>query len=579
VRIRSAESGFAGSNERSREAEPGRSAWLAVLCLILLGCSGQILVPQIARSTTETEPRCEVSSGRVTARRLSRNEYNNTMRDLFNFDTGRPADTFPADVSGGDAQNNSGLTVTDLFFEKHEATVADLSSRAIEKGFIRCDPSNVEKRLCARQTLAPFMRRAWRRAVTEDEIQVVLAYLDVVAAEPTEPQPFRQAIALGIQDILMSPNFLFRFEMLDKPNEAQAQKLSGYELASRLSYFIFESTPDDGLLTAAETGALEDPSQLESQVQRMLSDPKAQALVDRLAEDWLWANKVDVLNPKAARYPNFDADMRQSLKHETALYLREFVLGENRFSDIWDSKFSFVNQRLAAHYNLPNAGLTQNFSRISLEADDTRGGLLTQGAILAATSAPLNNPKAEVSETNVIVRGKFVLQQLLCSTIEVPAGIDFVAIQNAAQQNIPKNAPRKQRDAVRQARPECASCHSVLDPIGFSMEHFDLVGASRNVDSFGAAVDSTGVLKGLDGTVVGSFDGARTLGTLMKNDARVSACATRAVLQAAVGRSLQAIDECRVKRLVPQESNGGRLRDLVLAITRDNAFTQQEGEP
>ncbi len=502
------------------------------------------------------------------------------MRDLFAFDTGRPADAFPEDVAGGDEQNNNGLTVSDLFLEKHEAAVTELSRKAVENGLSRCDLKAADIRSCVKEAIAPLMRKAWRRPVSAEEVENVVRLVDAVAAEPTEPEPLKQALALAIQQVLMSPNFLFRFETLQQPADAASQPLGPFEVASRLSYFIYGSLPDSELFAAAESGALETPDQLERQVKRMVSDPKAQRLTERIAEAWLWNDKIDIVNPKPTQYPAFDAELRQSLKTETALFVRDFLQNDSNFKNMLDADFTFVNQRLAQHYGLPPLSSTPNaFERVSLSGNPQRGGFLTQGSVLSATSAPLNNPTAAISETNVIVRGKFVLKQLLCANLEVPAGIDFVGIQSEAQRNIPMNAPRKVRDAVRQAKPECASCHAQLDPIGFSMEHFDITGAFRDIDTFGAAVDSKGELRDDSGSTVGQFDGARGLGTLLKADPRLTECLTKTVFKLAVGRALADAEQCRLKSLSTRTlTRGGTVSDLLLSLAEDNAFTQQAGE-
>src|SRR5262245_13694521 len=182
---------------------------------------------------------CEVSpnSGRVVARRLSRGEYNNTVRDLFGFDVGRPADDFPDDVTGGDRDNNNGLVVSDSMFERAETAANRMAAAAIQHGFITCDPTKMDSRACAKQILEPFMTRARRRPVTPQEVDGVLGYLAITQAEASEPDPFRQAIKLAIADVLLSPSFLFRFETLPDAASAKPQRLGSYDLASRLSYF------------------------------------------------------------------------------------------------------------------------------------------------------------------------------------------------------------------------------------------------------------------------------------------------------------------------------------------------------
>jgi hypothetical protein len=522
---------------------------------------------------------CAPESGRVTARRLSRSEYNNTVRDLFvGLDVGRPADELPDDVAGV-----NGLTVSDLYLEKHETITANLAALAVERGLIACNPVDIGERVCARQTLEPLMKRAWRRPVTEEEVDGVLAHLDVVAAEAGEKSPFAQAIRLAVQEVLMSPSFLFRFEPVVDPTSPASQPLDSFELASRLSYFIYDSMPDAALFAAAESGELADAAGIEKQVRRMLADPKSKALVDKLAGDWLSTDRVDLLHPNPTVYPTFDAELRQSLKQETALFVKDFLLGDRSFKDLFDADFTYVNARLGKHYGLSpevQSQLSADFARVSLAASPGRGGILTQGAVLAATSVPHNNPTAEITETSVILRGQFVLEHLLCADLGAPPdGLDINQIQADAQKDIPSDAPRKIREGVRQAMQPCAGCHSYMDPIGFSMEHFDVTGGWRDLDFQGTAVDSTGALKGEAGAVVGSFDGARSLGTLIKSDARVSACVTETVMKLALGRTLELEDHCRVENTArSSDSTGNRLGDLILSLTQSRSFTHQQGE-
>ena len=547
-----------------------------MISLGVFGCNG--IIGDIPDDVGDSRAAaCTASqAGQVVARRLSREEYNNTVRDLFGLDVGRPADAFPDDVAGA-----NGLTVSDQFLQDHEDAVARLATLAIDRGFITCDPAASGARTCAREILAPFIERAWRRPVTSEEVEGVLRYLDVVAAEPDEADPFRQAIELAIQAALMSPNFLFRFEPIDDPTSPASQPLGNYELANRLSYFIYESMPDEALFSAAAAGTLTDPEELEAQVERMLADPKAEEFADRLTREWLSTDRVDLLNPSHTLYPEFDRDLLQSMKQETALFVGEFLRDDRSFRDMFDAEFTYVDAPLARHYGLPGADtLSGDFARVSLAGVPERGGLLTQGAVLATTSVPRNDPTAEVNETNIIVRGKFVLSQLLCADLPPPPeGLDVAQIQADAQMGIPDTAPRRVREGVRQTMQPCAGCHSRMDPIGFSMEHYDVTGAWRTTDALGTTVDSTGVLLGDDGRSVGDFDGARSLGTLLKRDPRISYCLTQTVLRMAVGRSLNDADRCQVQQLAERsDADGNGLRALVLSITQSEAFTHQRGE-
>jgi hypothetical protein len=427
------------------------------------------------------------------------------------------------------------------------------------------------------------MERAWRRPITREELDGVTRYLDVVASEPGETEPFRRVIELGMQAVLMSPNFLFRFEPLDDPTTPRATPLGDYELASRLSYFLWETMPDDELFAAAEEGSLGDAAGLEAQIDRMLDDPRSLALVDRLTREWLTTNRIDSLNPNPALFPTFDAALLESMRRETELFVGEFLREDRSYRDMFDADFTYVDDALARHYGLPEAGTLSatEHTRVSLAGSTQRGGLLTQGSVLVATSVPRNDPTAEVSETNIIVRGQFVLAQLLCThPPPPPPGLDVSSIQAEAQRDIPDTAPRKVREGVRQMMQPCATCHSFMDPIGFSMEHYDITGAWRETDALGTAVDTTGVLLGADGNEVGEFDGARSLGSLVRDDPRISQCLTETILRLALGRTLGAEDTCPVERLSEtSDEEGNGLRSLVRSIAGSDAFTHQRGEP
>jgi hypothetical protein len=552
--------------------------------LIVSACAAEVvgLARPIAPPAESPAPTagvaCQAAVGRMPARRLSKVEYNQTVATVFQFGlfpfaVGDVAARLPDDVAGA-----NGLQVNDAFLEAHEAIAFDLANRAIAAGAVtNCATQASTPRPCVEQVIKPFLERAWRRTASQAEVDRLTAYVDVVALEPT--QPIHDAIVLGMVHALMSPQFLFRFESLPAPNNPSAQALTASALADRLSYFIYGSGPDAPLRLAAASGALLADAELERQVDRMLESPRSRYLLERLANRWLWTNRVDVVNPEASRFPNFDGGLRQSLKAETHALLRESLAARTPFADMLDVPHTFVDARLAAHYGLWEAQPTaeQPWLRVDLSRHPLRGGLLTHGSLLAATSSPLNAPTAEVRETNVIIRGKFVLKQLACAEFETPSGIDFVAIQNQAQMAVSATAPRKVREAVRQERADCASCHSVLDPIGYSMESFDITGAQRTVDTVGVPVDTTGVLKANDGSELGAFSSARDLATLLKRDERLSPCLARHLVALAVEHEIHEEDACRATQLAASAKSGS-LRDLILAVVRDDSFRQQEGE-
>lgn len=548
---------------------PRLATHFGILTIGFIGLAGGACVGHIGGDETNS-----MAVSHVPARRLTRTEYNNTVRDLFGFDVGQPANDFPEDAAGA-----NGLTVTDIYLEKSLAAATRLSSLVVDAGFIKCDPTQMEPRTCARETLEPFLKRAWRRPVSSEEVDRALAFLDV-AASAGDPDPFKAGIALAIQSALMSPNFMFRIEHLTDPNAPVAEQLGPYEMASRLSYFLYESMPDDALFAAADAGSLGTPDELEAQVLRMLADPRGEAFVKKLTGKWLALDNLKLLNLDTKVYPAFDEGLRNTVFGETALFVKSFIDEDQNLRDMFYTDFTYLNEDLAKNYGLSTDGLGTEHTRVSLPSSSVRGGLLTQAAVLAASSVPANDSTAAVRETSVIFRGHFVMSHLLCAELpRPPEGVDVNAVQDEAEKNIPRDAPRKVREAVRLTTSSCSGCHSFIDPIGYSMEHFDILGRWRDKDLAGGPVDSTGTLIGFTGEDVGMFDGARSLGALIKDDPRVTSCLTKAMLEDALGRTLTEHDMTRAEDLGRRsDESGSRLRELIVSLVLDKAFTHQQGE-
>lgn len=546
----------------------------SIACLGCVGDIGSTSDREGSEPTKDPPSVCAESTGRVVARRLSRSQYTNTLRHLFpELDVGSRGQDLPADAAGA-----NGLTVSDYFFQKHETIATEIADLAVKEGFITCNPS-IDAPACAREVFEPFMERAWRRPVTEEEVDSALAYLEVVESESVETNKFEQAIRLGIQYVLMAPDFLFRFEPVADVTSSEPQPLGNFEMACRLSYFIYRSMPDDELFDAARAGKLTDPQELEAQFDRMLSNPKSGELVDRLLAKWLAVDQLDQFNPDPLLYPDYDEELRDSMKQELSLFVKEFITEDRNFRDMLDADFTYLNDRLAKHYGVPGT-FSSDFTRVSLSDVPQRGGLLTQGAVLAATSVPHNDPTALVTETSIIFRGTFVLNRVACSPMPPPPDdLDINQLLEDSQEDIPDTAPRKEREGIRQSMPECAVCHSFIDPIGYSMEHYDVTGAWRDFDSFDTKVDATGVLKGSGGVDVGSFDGARELGTLLKSTPHLANCLIENVLRQALERELNKEDQCAVDTLAQHaDQNGNGLRSLLLSIVKSRPFTHQQGE-
>jgi hypothetical protein len=420
-----------------------------------------------------------------------------------------------------------------------------------------CEPDPAEPETCWRDVAAKFGRRAWRRPLTAAEIDSLLA---VPTAAVTAGDDIETASRLMLRSVLVSPHFVFRVEIDPDPSSAIAHALSDHELASRLSYFVWSSMPDDELLDLADAGMLHEPDVLRAQVQRMLMDERAEALLTNFAGQWLFIRALDDHEPDYAAFPSFDDGLRAAMRTEAELYFREFLFGDETMDQLLTADFTFVNDRLASHYGLPDAAdVGADFTRVSL-AGSERAGLLTQAALLTVTSYP--------TRTSPVKRGKWVLQQLLCSPPPPPPP----GVEGLTKEEMPTGSLRERMEQHR-SDPVCASCHTLMDPIGFGMENYDGIGSYREEDD-GFAVDPAGTLP--DGT---DFSGALQLAGLLAEDSRLPRCMTQQLFTYALGRGTQKYDDDDITQITEAFVTGGyRFRELVELIASSDAFRFRRGE-
>lgn len=516
-----------------------------------------------AGTSTSSEPpdpcRKPRDPGRVTLHRLNRAEYDNTVRDLLG-DTSHPASDFPADDHGYGFDNNADvLSMSPLLMEKYAVAAEHLVEDAWTRGAVRtCELDSNNPEPCARQILSTFARRAWRRPVTDEEVRRLLAFVTLAHQHGDAPEA---GVKLALRSVLLSPHFLFRVEQDAQPASTAPHPLNDDELASRLSYFLWSSAPDETLLALADAGRLHEPAVLEEQVRRMLADPKAQALVDNFAGQWLYLRALDVAQPDPLLYPGFDEPLRTAMRQETQLVFTEFLHGDLPLRGMLDAPFTYVNDRLALLYGLPPPG-SDVPQRVDLSGAPTRLGLLGQGAILTVTS--------HSDRTSPVKRGLWVLEQLLCKAPPPPPP-DVPSLPPPVN----PNATMRERMEAHRASPQCSGCHSMMDPIGFGMENFDAIGRWRVKEAgTGAPVDASGKLP--DGQ---TFTGPTELRTILKQDANLPSCITEHLLTYALGRGTSEADACAVRDIVQQaEAHGGRLSDYIQAIVQSEPFTQRRGE-
>ena len=411
---------------------------------------------------------------------------------------------------------------------------------------------------CARTIIATLARRAYRRPVTDADLQSPLAFYKDARAE----EGFEAGIEMALRAVLASTEFLFRIER-DPRNVAPntAYRVSDVELASRLSFFLWSSIPDDELLGLAIGEKLKEPAVLEQQVRRMLADPRAQALVTNFAGQWLYLRNLAAANPDTRMFPDFDDNLRQAFRRETELFFESIVKEDHNVLDLLRANYTFVNERLARHYGIPNV-YGSRFRRVMLGEDSVRGGLLGQGSILTVTSY--------ANRTSPVLRGKWILENILGTPPPPPPpNVPPLKDNNAGG----KALSMRERMAQHRVNPACSGCHQLMDPAGLSMENFDAIGRWRTRTEAGTAVDSSGGLPG--GSTFEGVAGLRK--ALVSRPELFVTTATEKLLTYALGRGVEYYDAPTVRAITREaHSNDYRFSSLVLGIVKSSPFQMRQ---
>jgi mono/diheme cytochrome c family protein len=424
-----------------------------------------------------------------------------------------------------------------------------------------CRPAGPsEEDACARTILGQLARRAYRRPVTDEDLRTPIRFY----REGRGEGGFEAGIEAGLQSILTNPEFLFR--VAKHPADVApgaAYRISDLELASRLSFFLWSSIPDDELLQVAIGGTLRQPRVLEQQVKRMLADPKAEALVSNFAGQWLQLRNLDTHMPDPRAFLDFDDNLRQAFRRETELFFQSVVAEDRNVLDLLTADYTFLNERLAKHYDIPNI-YGSRFRRVALPAESVRGGLLGQGSILTVTSYG--------NRTSPVLRGKWILENILGAAPPPPPP----NVPALAEPELGAKAPSmRQRMAAHRTNPACAGCHNLMDPIGLSTETFDAIGGWRTRDEDGQAVDVAGNLP--DGTKYIGIAGLKQA-VLKQPDGFVTTL-TRKLMTYGLGRGLEYYDAPTVRAVVHKARNQGyRFSSLILGIVNSNAFQMRRSE-
>jgi hypothetical protein len=416
------------------------------------------------------------------------------------------------------------------------------------------DKTSAEEVACAKRILSTLASRAYRRPVTDADLNDLMPFYAAGRAK----SGFDTGIQQALERLLVSPQFLFRIER--DPSGIAAgtvYRISDIELASRLSFFLWSSIPDDELMNLAISGILKDPAILDQQVKRMLADPRSESLVTNFAAQWLFLRDVEQKQPDVLMFPDFDDGLRYGFERETELFI-DSILRENRsVLELLSANYTFINDRLARHYGIPNIEGSY-FRRYTFPETTVRGGLLGQGSILTLTSYS--------TRTSPVLRGKWVLENLL-SAAPPPPPPNIPALQTEGRQN---GETLTMREAMTQHRasPSCATCHARMDPIGFAMENFDAVGRWRDADASGEFPDGT------------KFEGVAGLTQILlsRPDQFVSTVAGK-LLMYSLGRNLQYYDAPSVRAIVHQSAPGNyTLSSLILGVVQSVPFQMRESQ-
>jgi hypothetical protein len=430
-----------------------------------------------------------------------------------------------------------------------------LEPPSVKKLLIERPKTATDSRSAARTVLADFARRAYRRPVKPDELDRLMKLFDVASKQG---EKFERAIRLPMKAVLVSPHFLYRIED-DPKNPNDVRTLDDFEFATRLSYFLWSTMPDEELFRLAERGELRKPGVLEAQVKRMLKDPKSRALAENFAGQWLELRNVKELAPDRGYFRAWDERLRAAMIGEAEAYFDHVVRNDRSIIEFLDSDYTFVNGRIARHYGIDDI-YGVDFRKITLP-NNRRGGVITMASTLTVTSNP--------TRTSPVKRGKWILENILGTPPPPP----LPDVGDLPPTNELKGTLRQQMEQHRD-NPQCSVCHAKLDPLGFGLENFDGIGAWRTRDNK-QAIDSSGVLPGGE-----KFSGPAELRKVLLGKADLfRRCFAEKLITYALGRGLEYYDKCAVDDIVAAgKASGDRFSAIVLAIVMSDPFQKRKGK-
>lgn len=523
-----------------------------------LGCQGTVTPPSGRPGDEVPEPQVNCAEegpnpGRAPMRRLTVSEYDLTVRDLFGDETS-PARRLVDNergVESADARLITGLLVEQYMFAAEDIALRLTAVDALDR-LLDCDRAAEGDDACADRWITRTAPLAYRRPVSEEQLDGLRS---LYAAGRDDAGDFTVGLQLVIQAMLQSPDFLYRVEIVPVGSEPVV-RLDGYQLATRLSYFLWGTTPDAELLDAAERGDLRDQAGLETQARRLISDPRAEVAIQRFFANYLDLAQLDELDKDPSVFPDFTPRIAELMRRETEAFVREVVIeGDGSWETLLTANWTMLNQELAAYYGLTGPS-GEAFERVELDPT-YHAGLLTHGSMMAT--------RARTYETSPIHRGIFVRGSLICGQVpDVPEGLD------ATPPAIDPTLTTRQRLARHREDPSCAACHRQIDPLGFAFEHFDGAGRFRGSEN-DLPIDATGeiVESDLDGVV----DGVPELAARVVGSENSQACFSGRWVVQALGRSREASDTCSLEEVQGRFVDSGfDIRELVVGLTLSDSF-------
>ncbi|MCP4888196.1 MAG: DUF1592 domain-containing protein [Planctomycetaceae bacterium] len=517
----------------------------------------------VERELASFDCTAERHPGRVTIRRLNKAEYNNTIRDLTGLDL-KLADDFPSDDVGNGFDNMADvLTVPPILLEKYLAAAESVAAKVFSdeqaaKRLMPLEPESPAQIIeVARANVRQLATRAFRRPITDAEEDRLFELMRLAFMRGSSQE---EISAFVTSAILSNPNFLYRVERDPGPDDVDGVRaLSGYELATRMSYFLWSSMPDQRLFDLADSRELLKDEVLAAEVKRMLADPKSRALVDNFAGQWLQLRDVASLMPDPDLFPDFDGELRDAMRRATELFFESMIREDRSVLDFLSADFSYVNERLARHYGIKGIEGAE-FQRVALASG--RRGVLTHASILMLTSNP--------TRTSPVKRGKWILENMLAEPPPPPPA----NVPELEEDGETLGSLREQMEQHR-SNEACAVCHRTMDALGFGLESFDAIGAYREKDGR-YPVDSSGELPGGK-----QFNGAAELMEILSQQKRQQFCRCLAEKMTiyALGRGLSSYDRCTIKAAVKSlEKNDYRLSALITAIVTSDPFRMREAK-